>query len=165
MQNAQNLNIIEHFIHRFLREISIYFVRGGDSTNFSKLLQTNLRLSEDEIALMQQCAHDEDAFYYHLKRYIQLRYMLMDESRWTDDIPELSKRSIEASQELLQADGSQESLQDTSLNCAGATSHETKQILLLINLRKKLDISLTPEQIGLSKDVRVLSEILRLQLV
>ena len=77
--------------------------------------------------------------------------MIDDTDFWSDDLRELSAFSMKHQQDTVGENTS--ALQDTSLNCAGATSAETKQILLLMKLRKDLGVQLAPDYIGTARSL------------
>ena len=85
---------------------------------------------------------DESAFLEHLKSYIRLRYLLDDDSYWSDDLDEYSKYSIK---KMMERSDDEVKLRDLGINCAGASSAMTKRLLLIISLRKGLDVELDPE--------------------
>ncbi|MCI2242278.1 hypothetical protein [Adlercreutzia faecimuris] len=119
---------------------------------FAERLRDNLRRADDLVPPMREQADSLEAFTNLLIRYIRLRYLIDDTSFWTDDLRELSRFSME--HQRAAAGNGEGTLQDTSLNCAGATSAETKQILLLMKLRKDLGITLSPDYLGTARSVK-----------
>lgn len=94
-------------------------------------------------AVLEALAHEPatyESVYAHLKEFICLRY-LIDDGFWDDDVNQLAEHSIELRLAALE-DGDE--LGDLSMNCAGASSVETKYALLLITLRKSLDLTIEP---------------------
>lgn len=81
-----------------------------------------------------------EGVYERLKEFIRLRY-LIDDGFWSDDVNQLAEHSIELRLAALEDGGG---LGDLSMNCAGASSVETKYALLLITLRKSLDLTIEP---------------------
>lgn len=81
-----------------------------------------------------------EGVYERLKEFIRLRY-LIDDGFWSDDVNQLAEHSIELRLAALEDGGG---LGDLSMNCAGASSVETKYALLLIALRKSLDLTIEP---------------------
>ena len=130
--------------------------------DYAERLKQNLTQSDCELVLMRACTDCFEDFFGHLKTYIRLRYVIDDTDFWTDDLPELGRFSMKHQQDVIGDDD--EALQDTSLNCAGATSAETKQILLLMKLKRDLNVTLEPEFMGLAKSVQQVAERLFAQL-
>ena len=128
--------------------------------DFKEHAHLNKELSDREAEALKACATDPESFYGHLRQYIRLRYMIEDCDWWSDDLPELAAFSVEHAQKIADELGI-DVLQDTSLNCSGTSSAGTKQILLIMALKRSLGVKLTPEELGLTNDVRVLSEMLR----
>lgn len=120
----------------------------------------NKELSDREVDALRTCAQDSGRFYSHVKEFVRLRYFVEDTDYWTDDLPALAAFSIVHAQETAGEEVVRE-LRDTSLTCGGVTSAGTKQILLIMALKKMLGVQMTPEEIGLTSDVRVLSGLLR----
>ncbi len=118
---------------------------------YAERLKENLKKAEALVPLFKECVDDYGAFEKLFYEYIRLRYAIDDADFWSDDIRVLSQFSLEHQQALV-GDGKSD-LQDTSLNCAGATSAETKQILLLMKIRKDLNIDLSPSYIGTARSV------------
>ncbi|MBX9034944.1 hypothetical protein [Gordonibacter massiliensis (ex Traore et al. 2017)] len=81
-----------------------------------------------------------EGVYERLKEFIRLRYLIND-GFWSDDVNQLAEHSIELRLAALEDGGG---LGDLSMNCAGASSVETKYALLLITLRKSLDLTIEP---------------------
>ena len=129
---------------------------------YADRLKQNLALSDEISAQMKLCTSSLEQFSQLLKEYIRLRYVIDDTDFWTDNIRELARFSMEHQQEMV--GNGDEALKDTSLNCAGATSAETKQILLLMKLRKDLGVSLPADYIGTAKSVADIAQRLFSQL-
>ena len=81
-----------------------------------------------------------EGVYERLHEFIRLRYLSTD-GFWSDDVNQLAEHSIELRLAALEDGGG---LGDLSMNCAGASSVETKYALLLITLRKSLDLTIEP---------------------
>ena len=129
---------------------------------YADRLKQNLLLSDQVLSEMKACTDSFESFSALLKRYIQLRFVIDDTDFWTDDIKELSAFSMKHQQEVIGDDSS--ALKDTSLNCAGATSSDTKQILLLMKLRRDLGVELSPAYMGTAKSVNDIAQRLFSQL-
>ena len=129
---------------------------------YADRLKQNLALSDEISAQMKLCTSSLEQFSQLLKEYIRLRYVIDDTDFWTDNIRELARFSMEHQQEMV--GNGDEALKDTSLNCAGATSAETKQILLLMQLRKDLGVNLPADYIGTAKSVADIAQRLFSQL-
>ena len=80
---------------------------------------------------------------------------------WDDDVNALAEHSIELRLAALE-DG--DGLGDLSMNCAGASSVETKYALLLITLRKSLDLSIDPVMAATLDTVPLLAREVKRQL-
>ena len=119
--------------------------------DYAERLKRNLALSDETMVRMARASQAED-FFALLKEYIRLRFVIDDGDFWSDDIRELASFSLEHQRAAI-GGGEPDGLRDTSLNCAGASSAETKQILLLMKLKKDLTIDLSPEYIGTAKSV------------
>ena len=127
---------------------------------FVERAQINKTLSEKETDAMLCSLDNPESFYNHLVQYIRFRYLIEDADFWSDDLPELAEFSVAHAQETAEREGV-EALQDTSLNCTGTSSAGTKQILLIMALKRALGVTMTPEELGLTNDVRALAELLR----
>lgn len=115
------------------------------------------RLSNEELTAMRACT-DPDGFTEHLTRYTRLRFLIDDDPIDSQSIKELAERSIVRSIEL---SGDPAKLADLGINCAGASSATTKQLLLVIALRKGLGIKeLDPEKAALAKTLPELASLL-----
>lgn len=115
------------------------------------------RLSSIELEAMKAC-DDAGEFQQHLMRYTRLRFLIDDDPIESDSIKELAQRSIVRSIEL---SGDPAKLADLGINCAGASSAVTKQLLLVIALRKGLGIrELDPEKAALAKTIPSLAALL-----
>ncbi len=101
---------------------------------------------------------DPQQFYLGLQHYIRLRYLLEDDSYWNDDIAALTRYSIKKT--FAQSDDPTK-LRDLGVNCAGSSSATTKHLLLLISLRKGLDIDLDPDRAACATTVQDLATLLR----
>lgn len=116
------------------------------------------RLSNEELEAMRTCA-DENAFLDHLTHYVRLRFLIDDDPIDSQSIKALAERSIFRSIEL---SGDPTKLADLGINCAGASSATTKQLLLIIALRKGLGIKeLDPEKAALAKTLPELASLLQ----
>ena len=102
--------------------------------------------------------------YELLKAFITDRF-LIDDGFWDDSLATLADHSIElAARKAEEAEDGGESLRDLSMNCAGASSSETKRALLLITLRKRLDLDLPPSMAATHDTVPLLAEEITRQL-
>ena len=105
--------------------------------------------------------------YALLKAFVIDRF-LIDDGFWDDRLAKLADHSIElAMQKAAEEDGGDdagESLRDLSMNCAGASSSETKRALLLITLRKRLDLDLPPSMAATHDTIPLLAEEITRQL-
>lgn len=110
--------------------------------------------------LLQKLKEDKEtsAFLGHLKQYIRLRYLLDDDPYWSDDLNEYSKYSIK---KMTEKTGGEVKLRDLGINCAGASSAMTKRLLLIISLRKGLEIDLDPEAAASVETVHELASLLQ----
>ncbi|MBE6472312.1 MAG: hypothetical protein E7Z99_01840 [Coriobacteriaceae bacterium] len=116
------------------------------------------RLSNEELEEMRTCA-DENDFLSHLTKYVRLRFLIDDDPIESHSIKELAERSIIRSIEL---SGDPAKLADLGINCAGASSATTKQLLLIIALRKGLGIrELDPDKAALAKTLPELASLLQ----
>lgn len=129
---------------------------------YADRLKENLLLSDQVLSEMKVCTQSFEAFSELLKRYIQLRFVIDDTDYWTDNIKDLSAFSMKHQQEVIGDDDS--AIKDTSLNCAGATSADTKQILLLMKLRRDLNVELSPAFMGTAESVTDIAQRLFSQL-
>ncbi len=101
------------------------------------------RAKERSDAVLEELRSEPTTYegvYERLKEFIRLRY-LIDDGFWSDDVNQLAEHSIELRLAALEDGGG---LGDLSMNCAGASSVETKYALLLIALRKSLDLTIEP---------------------
>lgn len=101
------------------------------------------RAKERSDAVLEELRSEPAAYegvYERLKEFIRLRY-LIDDGFWSDDVNQLAEHSIELRLAALEDGGG---LGDLSMNCAGASSVETKYALLLITLQKSLDLTIEP---------------------
>lgn len=130
--------------------------------NYADRLKQNLLLSNQILSEMKMATDSFETFFGLLKRYIQLRFVIDDVDYWTDNIKDLSAFSMKHQQDVIGDDDS--ALKDTSLNCAGATSSDTKQILLLMKLRRDLGVELPPAFMGTAESVKDIAERLFSQL-
>lgn len=130
--------------------------------SYAMRLKENLAKSDQLILEMKTSVNSYEHFSELLKEYIRLRYVIDDTDFWTDDIRELSRFSMLHQQKAIGDD--RNVLKDTSLRCAGATSSDTKQILLLMKLRKDMGVELDPAFIGTVKSVAAVSQRLFSQL-
>ena len=110
----------------------------------------------EELSLMSQSQGHND-FLSHLKSYVRIRYLLEDDPYWTDDISAYTRYSISAT---LNRAGDSVKLADLGVSCAGSSSAETKHLLLLISLRKGLDVVLDPETVACAETIGELSDVL-----
>ena len=123
----------------------------GGSVDYAECLKDNLQCAEALVTPLRESAGSFETFMELLTQYVKLRYMIDDTDFWSDDLRELSAFSMKHQQDTVGENTS--ALQDTSLNCAGATSAETKQILLLMKLRKDLGVQLAPDYIGTARSL------------
>ena len=130
--------------------------------DYAERLKKNIAESDRILLGMKSASVSYERYCELLKEYIRLRYVIDDTDFWSDDIRELSRFSMEHQQKAIGNDTA--ILKDTSLRCAGTTSSDTKQILLLMKLRKDLGIELEPAFIGTVKSVENISERLFSQL-
>lgn len=112
----------------------------GHMSRTDYLKQAKARSDAELEALANATSYDE--VYARLKTFITCRY-LIDDGFWSDDVNELAEHSIALRLSSLE---SGDSLGDLSMNCAGASSVETKYALLLITLRKSLNLTIEPVQ-------------------
>lgn len=116
----------------------------------------NESLSRELLAAMR-CEKDPGVFQGLLGDYIRLRFLIEDDSFWSDSIIELAKHSI---RKILEETGDPARLGDLGINCAGASSATTKHLLLVISLRKGLDIELDPDEVAQADTVSRLAKLL-----
>ena len=100
------------------------------------------RLSNEELDELLAGPVDFDATYRHVVAYIKYRFALADDGFWCDDIRDLSEYSIRRILKL-QKD---EPLDEISMSCTGATSSAERKVLLIIALRKRLEISIDADE-------------------
>ena len=118
------------------------------------------RNTAEAIEVLEALKHEDDSerFEEGLKRYIKLRYLLDDDPYWDDDLDRYTAYSIKKT--LEKSEGGVK-LRDLGINCAGASSAMTKRLLLLISLRKGLEIDLDPEAAALVETLGDLAGLLQ----
>ena len=116
--------------------------------------------SDAELEALRGANLSLEDVYAHLKAFIACRY-LIDDGFWDDDVNALAEHSIELRLAALE-DG--DGLGDLSMNCAGASSVESKYALLLITLRKSLDLSIDPVMAATLDTVPLLAREVKRQL-
>ena len=120
--------------------------------------------SEHELTCLREEEPAYETIHEHLKNFICLRF-LIDDGYFDDSIAKLAAHSIDlAIAQAEEAEGQGESLQDLSMNCAGASSSETKRALLYITLRKALDLDMPPSMVATHDTVSALAEEITRQL-
>ncbi len=128
-------------------------------------LETAKTRSEHELACLREEQPTYESVYTHLKNFICQRF-LIDDGFFDDSIAALATHSIDlAIAQAEQAEGQGESLHDLSMNCAGASSSETKRALLYITLRKALNLDMPPSMVATHDTVSLLAEEITRQLV
>ena len=85
---------------------------------------------------------DREELYACLKGYVCCKYMLEPGETEADDFEELGQESISRVAKIPKGDVANK---DISMSCAGISSVQTKKILLLIALKRTLDINIPPE--------------------
>lgn len=124
-------------------------------------IEQSKALSEKELDAIENDPASYDNVYAHLKNFIRYRFLIDDDDYWEDDIARLTAYSIEKTLEKI---GSNDGLGDLSMNCAGASSAETKYVLLLITLRKRLGLTFEPVMAATLDTVPLLAEEITKQL-
>lgn len=113
--------------------------------------------SEQAIERLRNDVPTTENTYELLKAFIVDRF-LIDDGFWNDSLAKLADHSIElAALKTEEEEEGGESLRDLSMNCAGASSSETKRALLLITLRKQLDLNLPPSMAATHDTVPLLA--------
>lgn len=129
--------------------------------NIKTQVERNETLAERELDHMrEEC--DPSVFHQRLMRYIRLRYLLDDDPYWDDDLSTITRYSI---RRTLERTGDPAGLSDLGINCAGSSSATTKRLLLIISLRKGLDITLDPDEIAQIETVSGLAALLQAALL
>lgn len=133
----------------------------GSTMNIKTQVERNETLAERELNRMRgEC--DPSVFHRRLKRYIRLRYLLDDDPYWDDDLSTITQYSI---RRTLEKTGDPAGLSDLGVNCAGSSSATTKRLLLVISLRKGLDITLDPDEVARIETVSGLAALLQTALL
>lgn len=120
--------------------------------NAERILFFNKKASASLSKILE--AVDSDATYKHLRDYIKYKFILEDEDFCTDDILQLSVKSISR---MLEIDpGLLEKIDATG--CQKSNSVIEKKIMLLIMLEKKLNVQIPEERGGKISTIRQLSD-------
>ena len=128
----------------------------GGIVDIKSHVKRNESLAREELEQLRT-ETDPEKIYLGLQRYIRLRYLLEDDPYWNDDIAAFTRYSIK---KTLEQSDDPAKLSDLGVNCAGSSSETTKHLLLLISLRKGLDIDLDPEKAACTATVRELAVLL-----
>ena len=95
-------------------------------------------------ALDSFASADPAAFSRYIYQYILYKFLLADLNQHETDLKRLAEQSLIHTLELTNGDTQ---AADVSFGCSGASTAETKKVILLLVLKEKLGVSLPPDWI------------------
>ena len=116
--------------------------------DIKELIKENDVLAAVELDAILAGEQSHEQIHAHLVKYARYKFLLHDDIFESDDIAQLAKRSIVRT---LERTGDEATLGDLSKTCAGVSSATTKHLLLIIAIKRGLEIDIDPDTVAHSE--------------